>query len=79
MERIDRWVPTEYRPLWVMGQVQWDRARKDERGDTSLLVLAIMAGMFALAAIFVVGVIITKTKSRVNAIPDTDSIPAAGP
>jgi len=79
MERIDRWVPTEYRPLWVMGQVQWDRARKDERGDTSLLVLAIMAGMFALAAIFVVGVIITKTKSRVNSIPDTDSIPAAGP
>lgn len=76
MERIDHWVPAEYRPLWVMGQVRWDRARSDERGDTSLLVLAIMAGMFALAAIFVVGVIITKTKSRVAAIPDTDSIPA---
>lgn len=76
MERIDHWVPAEYRPLWVMGQVHWDRVRSDERGDTSLLVLAIMAGMFALAAIFVVGVIITKTKSRVAAIPDTDSIPA---
>ncbi len=76
MEKIDNWVPAEYRPLWVMGQVRWDRARSDERGDTSLLVLAIMAGMFALAAIFVVGVIITKTKSRVNSIPDTDSIPS---
>ena len=75
MEKIDHWVPAEYRPLWVMGQVRWDRARNDERG-VSLLVLAIMAGMFALAAIFVVGVIITKTKSRVAAIPDTDSIPA---
>ena len=75
MERIDHWVPAEYRPLWVMGQVRWDRARSDERGE-SLLVLAIMAGMFTLAAIFVVGVIIAKTKSRVNAIPDTDSIPA---
>jgi len=75
MEKIDHWVPAEYRPLWVMGQVRWDRARSDERGE-SLLVLAIMAGMFALAAIFVVGVIIAKTKSRVNAIPDTDSIPA---
>lgn len=76
MEKIDRWMPAEYRPLWVLGQVQWDRARRDERGDVSLLVLAILAGMFALAAIFVAGVIITKTKSRVNAIPDTDSIPA---
>ncbi len=75
MEKIDHWVPAEYRPLWVMGQVRWDRARSDERGE-SLLVLAITAGMFALAAIFVVGVIITKTKSRVAAIPDTDSIPA---
>ncbi len=75
MERIDRWVPTEYRPLWTLGQLRWDRARNDERGE-SLLVLAILAGMFALAAIFVAGVIITKTKSRVNAIPDTDSIPA---
>ncbi len=75
MERIDRWVPTEYRPLWVMGQVQWDRARRDERGDVSLLVLAVLAGMFTLAAIFIAGVIITKSKNRVNSIPDTDSIP----
>lgn len=73
LETLERWMPMEMRPLWA-----WTQARiKVDRGEggQELLVVAVLAGMFVLAAIAIATVIITKTKNRVNAIPDTDSIP----
>ena len=72
-DALNRWMPLELRPLWAWAQakVKIDRGE----GGQELLVVAVLAGMFVLAAIVVAGVIIAKTKTRVNAIPDTDSIP----
>jgi len=72
-DALNRWMPLELRPLWAWAQA---KAKIDRgEGGQELLVVAVLAGMFVLAAIVVAGVIIAKTKTRVNAIPDTDSIP----
>ena len=79
MEMADRWVPTDLQPLWAWTKWRMNLDSRDEGGQ-STIEFAVIAGMLVVAAIIIVGVIVTKAKSRVDRIPDTDTIPpAAGP
>ena len=76
VEMADRWVPTDLQPLWAWTKWRMNFDSRDEGGQ-SIIEFAVIAGMLVVAAIVIVGVIVTKAKSRVDRIPDTDSIPAA--
>ncbi len=76
VEMADRWVPTDLQPLWAWTKWRMDLDSRDEGGQ-GIVELAIVVGMLAVAAIVIVGIIVVKAKSRVDRIPDTDTIPAA--
>lgn len=76
VEMADQWVPTDLQPLWAWTKWRMNLDSRDEGGQ-SIIEFAVIAGMLVVAAIVIVGVIVTKAKSRVDRIPDTDSIPPA--
>ena len=76
VEMADRWVPVDLQPAWAWAKWRMDLDSRDEGGQ-SLIEIAIVAGMLAVAAIVIMGVIIAKAKARVDRIPDTDTIPPA--